>query len=291
MRIAYGKPKRLINKRKELIRKIDEIASEYSEAGLTITVRQIYYQCVARNILPNSKDSYEKISSLIADGRMSGLIDWDMIEDRTRYKRSNSHWNEPQEILIDAAKQYRIDTRKTQPVYCEAWIEKDSLVSILESTCRELDVPCFSCRGYPSITALHEAADRFRNKDNAVILYAGDHDPSGLKIPQVIADRLNEFEVDVKLHRIGLTLDQIKELNLPPFPAKEQDKNYKEYVKTTGLTQAWELDALPPEKLSGLFEEAIDSLTDFRELEKMRGIENEHKSYLCDMAMTRRCNP
>lgn len=284
MRKAYGKPKRLITKRKELIKKIDEIASEYSANGMTITVRQVYYQCVARNILPNSKDSYEKISGLIADGRMSGLIDWTMIEDRTRYKRGNPHWNEPQEILIDAAKQYHIDTRITQPVYCEAWIEKDSLVSILENTCRGLDVPCFSCRGFPSITALHEASNRFRNKDNAVILYAGDHDPSGLKIPQVITDRLADFEVNVKLYRIGLTLEQIKELDLPPFPAKEQDKNYKEYVKNTGLTEAWELDALPPEKLSGIFEKAIDSLTDFNKLDKMRRIEKEHKNYLFSLS-------
>ena len=144
-------------------------------------------------------------------------------------------------------------------------------------------MPCFSCRGYPSITALHEAANRFRDKDNAIILYAGDHDPSGLKIPQVITERLADFEVNVKLYRLGITLEQVKELNLPPFPAKEQDKNYAEYVKNTGQTQAWELDALPPEKLSAMFETAIDSLTDFEELARMQAKENRDKTYFLQL--------
>lgn len=283
MKIAYGKPRKIITKRRELIKRIDEIATEYYAAGMKITVRQIYYQLVSRGIMGNSKSAYEKISDLVADGRMAGLIDWDMIEDRTRFKRGNVHWESPQQIIEAAADSYRIDTRATQPNYIEAWIEKDSLVSILEDTCRSLDVPCFSCRGYPSITALYEAANRFKDKDNAIILYAGDHDPSGLKIPQVIKERFEEFEVNVKLHRLGITLEQVKELELPPFPAKEQDKNYAEYVKNTGQTQAWELDALPPEKLSAMFESAIESLTDFKELERMQAQEKADKTYFLQL--------
>ena len=89
MKQAYGVQKRLTTKRKQLIENIDKIASEYSARGMRITVRQLYYQCVARKILGNSKDAYQKISDVIADGRLAGLLDWDMIEDRTRYKREN----------------------------------------------------------------------------------------------------------------------------------------------------------------------------------------------------------
>lgn len=279
MKISYGVNKRLSKKRRALIEHIDEIVSEYAEKGMRITVRQVYYQCVARKILDNNKDQYQKISDVIADGRLAGLLDWDMIEDRTRYKRENAHWESPQQIIKAAADQYRIDTRSTQPYYIEAWIKKDSLVSILEQTCSKLDIPCFSCRGFPSITALHEAANRFRDKANAVILYAGDHDPSGLKIPKVIDERLRLFNVNTQIQRIGLTLEQIRELNLPPFYAKEKDNNFKEYYESTGLTQAWELDALPPDKLSSIFEEAVAQLTDFQELERMVAIEKRDKSY------------
>ena len=279
MKISYGKQKRLTKKRRSLIENIDEIVNEYAEKGMRITVRQVYYQCVARKILDNSKSAYEKISDIVADGRMAGLLDWDMIEDRTRYKRANTHWDSPQQIIEAASVQYQIDKRVTQPYYVECWIEKDSLVSILEKTCSQLDVPCFSCRGFPSITALYEAAERFRDKSNAIILYAGDHDPSGLKIPKVINERFHDFGVNVQLQRIGLTLEQIREFNLPPFYAKQQDNNFKEYLAVTGLTQAWELDALPPDKLSELFEAAISGLTDFTELKKMRDKEKGDKSY------------
>lgn len=179
MKKAYGKQKRLINKRKELIARIDDIVTPYAEKDMKITVRQVYYQCVAQKIIDNNKDEYNKISDVIADGRMAGLLDWDVIEDRTRYTREISHWSSPQEILRAAAEQYKIDTRATQPFYVECWIEKDSLVSILETTCRKLDVACFSCRGYPSITVLREAAIRFHQKDKpGIILYAGDLTPA-----------------------------------------------------------------------------------------------------------------
>ncbi len=127
MKISYGKQKRLTKKRRALIESNDEIVNEYAEKGMRITVRQVYYQCVARKILDNNKRQYEKISDLIADGRLAGLLDWEMIEDRTRYKRENVHWDSPQQIIKVAAEQYRIDLRTTQPCYVEAWIEKDSL--------------------------------------------------------------------------------------------------------------------------------------------------------------------
>ncbi len=283
MKIAYGRQKRLAGKTKKLIESINGIVEEYSAQGLNLTVRQVYYQLVSRGLMPNKKAAYERISDVIADGRLAGLIDWDCIEDRTRSVREIQHWDNPQQILRAATEQYRIDTRVTQPCYIEAWIEKDSLVSILEDTCYQLDVPCFSCRGYPSITALHEAAERFEGKNNPIILYAGDHDPSGLMIPQIISERLQAFGVNVKLNRIGLTLDQIRELDLPPFYAKEKDKNYKTYVQNTGLTQAWELDALDPAKLSSIFTEAINSLTNHEALRDMQERENKDKSYFSQL--------
>lgn len=284
---AFGTQKRLTSKRKKLIKNIDNIINSYTEAGMQITVRQVYYQCVSKNLIPNNANQYNKIVDLVADGRLHGLIDWDAIEDRTRYKRANAHWDSPEEIIESAIESYKIDTRKTQPVYLECWIEKDSLVSILEATCRSLDVPCFSCRGNPSITAIHEASSRFAEQEQqdkkCIILYAGDHDPSGLNIPQVIQERFNDFCVDVELRRIGITLEQIRELNLPPFPAKTTDGNYKKYVMTTGLKDSWELDALPPEKLSALFRDNIMALTDLELWKQEREQEKADKTRLAEM--------
>lgn len=54
MKKAYGEPKRIISKRRELIEKIDEIATEYYEAGMKLTIRQAYYQCVSRGFIDNN---------------------------------------------------------------------------------------------------------------------------------------------------------------------------------------------------------------------------------------------
>ena len=280
MKIAYGIQKRISKKRKDLISVID-IACEYDARGLQLTVRQAYYQLVARGVIPNSAKEYTKIVDTVKIGRLAGLLDWNAFEDRGRYVRENTHWQNPEEILSQAVNQYHIDIRATQNFYIEAWIEKDSLVSILEDVCKPLDVPCFSCRGFASITALYEAAERLNEYENPVIFYAGDHDPSGLTIAKNIEDTLtNTFQTQFLFKRIAITPQQIKEMNLPSFPAKEQDKNYPCYVENTGLTEAWELDALPPEILMKNFKEAISEYTDFSEIEKLKEKEKEEKCFL-----------
>lgn len=46
-----------------------------------------------------------------------------------------------------------------------------------------------------------------------------------------------------------------------------------------------ELDALPPEKLSAMFESAIESLTDFKELERMQAQEKADKDLFFAVAL------
>ena len=286
MKQAFGEQKRITKKRRELIARIDEIASDYASRGMKLTVRQCYYQLVSRGVIPNSADEYKKIVDTVKTGRLAGLLDWEAFEDRGRYVRQNAHWDSPKEIIEAAARQYRIDTRATQPYYLETWIEKDSLVSILEDICLPLDVPCFSCRGFSSVTALYEASERIKADGRpSIILYCGDHDPSGLRIAQNIEESLSQtFEVtNLTFRRIGITYEQVKAMNLPPFPAKEKDKNYDWYVRTTGLTEAWEVDALPPEILKKLYTDAISEYTDFTELERMREKEKADKSYFSDL--------
>ena len=286
MKQAFGEQKRISKKRRELIEQIDAIASDYSQRGMKLTVRQCYYQLVSKGIIPNGAKEYGKVVDAVADGRLAGLLDWEAFEDRGRYVRENAHWNSPREIIEAAARQYKIDIRQTQPYYSEAWIEKDSLVSILEDICLPLDVPCFSCRGFSSVTALYEASERIKADGRpSIILYCGDHDPSGLRIAQNIAESLSQtFELThLTFRRIGITPEQVQTMNLPPFPAKKKDKNYDWYVKTTGLTEAWEVDALPPEVLKKLYTDAISEYTDFTELARMREREKADKSYFSDL--------
>ena len=112
-----------------------------------LTARQLYYQLVSRGVIENNQKNYNNITTTLKNGRMAGLIDWDAIEDRTRAVRVNQHWESPQQILYAATDTYMVDRRASQPIYVEAWIEKDALIGVLEQVARMHDVPCFSCRG------------------------------------------------------------------------------------------------------------------------------------------------
>lgn len=265
-----------------MIELMDEIAGDYMASGFKLTVRQLYYQLVARDIVPNTQASYKRVATTANDARMAGLLDWDVIEDRTRYVRENAHWTSPAEIIEHAADQYMVDRRATQPIYIEAWVEKDALVGVLHSVSKSLDVPCFSCRGYPSSSALRDAAGRFKmneHREARVILYAGDHDPSGLDIPRSIREGLRTFGVNVIVKRIALTMEQIRTYNPPPNPAKETDSRASSYMQLHGA-YSWELDALEPRVLSDLYTNAVRELTNEYEYSLLRDIERADRNEL-----------
>ena len=93
---------------------------------------------------------------------MGGLIDWNMIEDRTRFLRELPKWNDPADIVDACANQFHTDFWKDQEIRAEIWIEKDALIGVIEAKCNYWDCPIFSCRGYSSVSELHEAAKRIK---------------------------------------------------------------------------------------------------------------------------------
>ena len=126
-----------------LINLVNQVIQEYQAQGYELTLRQAYYQLVARGYIPNNERSYKNIGNLINDGRLAGLIDWYAITDRTRNLRGNSHWKTPEEVIESAKYSYRLDKWYGQPNYVEVWVEKDALVDVVGQACRPLDVPFF----------------------------------------------------------------------------------------------------------------------------------------------------
>jgi len=246
-----------------IIVKANEIIAEYDEMGYQLTVRQLYYQFVSRDILPNTDKSYDKLSCTISDARLAGLVDWDAIKDRTRHSRSLSHWTSPSEIVEVAVRQYARDKWEGQPYYVEVWVEKDALIDVIEQASQGLDVTCFSCRGYVSQSAMWEASKRFiregKHNKKCVLFHLGDHDPSGIDMTRDIGDRLTLFRANVDVRRIALTMDQIRQYNPPPNPAKTSDVRCAGYVREYG-DESWELDALDPPVLAGLIQTNVTPL-------------------------------
>jgi hypothetical protein len=250
---------------KTRIDQANEIIAEYQAQGFKLTLRQLYYQFVSRDIIPNTVQSYKSLGDVINDGRLAGLIDWDAIEDRTRNLRSSPHWSSPRSIVRACADQFAVDLWDTQGNYVEVWIEKDALVGVIEGICTELDVPYFACRGYTSQSEMWGAAQRLIERENrgkkTTIIHLGDHDPSGIDMTRDIQDRLELFGSTAVIQRIALVFDQIEHYNPPPNPAKTTDARYQSYADRFG-EESWELDALEPRVIVDLIREAVKDRID-----------------------------
>ena len=213
----------------ELIGQANEILSEYADQGFTLTLRQLYYQFVARQLIANEAKEYGRLGRAVVDARRAGLVDWAQIEDRTRDLVAWRHWEDPAQVISEAASTYNEDLWRDQDRRLEVWVEKSALVGVIEPVCKRWRVPYFAARGYPS----HSETRSLREE---LSLYA---------------------RHSVEVQRLALNFDQVGELNLPPNPAKESDKRYQEYISITGQTDSWELDALSPAYIDELVDSAV----------------------------------
>lgn len=249
----------------EIITQANTICEDYAEQGYDLTLRQVYYQFVSRGWLPNRQSEYKRLGSIINDGRLAGLIDWNHVVDRTRNLRSLNHWGDPSEIIDASADQYRTDLWAGQEHRVEIWVEKDALTGVIGRTADRLDCPWFSCRGYTSQSELWSAARRHQRYERAgqkvVVIHLGDHDPSGMDMSRDIADRLTLFGASTTVWRIALNMPQVRQYNPPPNPAKLTDSRATGYIERHG-DESWELDALNPEILDGLITSAVDQYVD-----------------------------
>ncbi len=274
---------------KIIIAHAENIIEEFQAQGYDLTLRQIYYQFVARGLIPNRQSEYKRLGSIINDARMAGLIDWSAIVDRTRNVRANSHWDKPGDIVRDCVDAFQIDKWSNQPERVEVWIEKDALVGVIETVCRRNDVPYFSCRGYTSQSEMWGAGQRIINYGvPTTIIHLGDHDPSGIDMSRDILDRLVEFvqmESDdaPEIHRIALNMDQVDEHKPPPNPAKITDSRFESYKAKHG-DESWELDALQPSVIEELIIQAINGHRDATLWEEAREIESKHVAELAKVA-------
>ena len=286
-RICYEN-KKFQGKSLDIIRQANSIIKGYAAQGFDLTLRQLYYQFVARDVIPNNLKEYKRLSTIVNDARYAGLIDWLHITDRTRSLRSNSHWDGPEDIISSAVSSFAIDKWAMQEYRPEVWIEKDALVGVIEGACRKADVSYFSCRGYTSASEMWIAAQRLvsylRNGQTPLVIHLGDHDPSGMDMSRDIFDRLELFiETEgykaAEVKRIALNMDQIETYRPPPNFAKLTDTRANSYIQRYG-GNSWELDALEPTVLAGLIESTVAAYRDDHLWEEAVTLERQHRENL-----------
>jgi hypothetical protein len=270
-----------------VIEQANEIIDEYQDKGFTLTLRQLYYQFVTRGKIENKFTEYKRLGSIINDARLAGLIDWAAMEDRVRNLDVLPNWSDPQDFCSDAVDWYREDLWKTQPVNVEVWIEKDALAGVIKPVCHRWRLPALACRGYVSQSELYSAGQRFlsdamRNRRRTLVLHLGDHDPSGIDMTRDNLERLRMFTdtgigsiIDVK--RLALNFDQVEQYDPPANPAKDTDSRATGYVEKYGK-ESWELDALDPEVIDKLIDDAVREVIDMRTWKKALKHEEQERA-------------
>lgn len=260
----------------EIINNANIILNEYAEGGYRLTLRQLFYQFVTRELIQNTQKEYKRLGSIINDGRLAGLIDWDAIEDRGRNLLVFPMWKSAEDFLTESIRRFKLRVWDDQPSYVEVWIEKEALIGVIGGICSKFRVPHFACKGYTSQSEMwaaghHRLRYALRDGKNVTILHLGDHDPSGLDMTRDVAERLRMFATfgdmvksrsEINIERIALNMNQIEQYDPPPNPAKQTDARFNNYSAEHG-DESWELDALSPDVISGLIEEKISALIDW----------------------------
>lgn len=274
----------------DIIAQANAIIEEMQAQGYTLTVRQLYYQFVARDLIENKQSNYKRLASIIDNGRKAGLIDWDAIEDRTRNLQRIAAFADPAAFITAMVRHYYAEELwADQDVYCEVWIEKDALMGVIERVCDRWRVPYFACRGYASSSELYAAANRLRHRSmecgHAIVFHLGDHDPSGLDMTRCNQDSLDLFSFGhgIEVRRLALNWDQIEEHRPPPNPAKETDSRFEGYRSRFG-DESWELDALNPRLIEDVIETAILDVIDRDAFDEAKAREEANEERLREIA-------
>lgn len=271
----------------ELISHCDAVINEYLAQGLKLTLRQLYYQLVTKNIIKNKERSYKNLSSLVSDARLTGLLDWDAIEDRIRVPLIPSEWDNLKQLVDSALYSYRLPRWETQENYIELWVEKDALAGVLRPLANQYHIPLMVNRGYSSQTAMYEASKRYGHrqgkKQMLIILYLGDFDPSGEDMVRDIEDRMHTFDIweGFEIRKIALTLAQVKKYKPPPNPAKQSDPRAVGFIEKYGAS-SWEVDAINPKELRRLIIREIESYIDLDAMNIVLNKENDDKMKLTE---------
>lgn len=277
----------------EHLEAVNSIVEDYQSQGYKLTLRQLYYQLVSKNIIPNKDTEYKKLSRVLTEGRMAGYVDWDAIEDRLRRPQNVYTVADIPDALKDTYRQYRLDRQLGQKTMLEVWVEKDAISNVLKPVTQKYGVNLLVNRGYGSATAMKDAYDRFSWRlrshskeygiDEVIILYLGDHDPSGLDMIRDIQERISlmleidGLELSFNVVPIALTKEQIRKYNPPPNPAKITDSRSDAYIAEHGRV-SWEVDALPPNVLNKLLDDSITQYLDVKKYNKIVKKEAKQKA-------------
>ena len=235
-----------------------DIVDSYDTA---VTLRQLFYRLVALGIIPSTLTAYKRLSSVTAAARRDG--GFPDLTDRGRGIEEYRTFASPSDALRFTAETYRRDRTEGQGVSLYLGVEKAGIVNQLDARFGDpLGLPILPLGGYASQSFVDDVAAHVEAAGRpAVLLYGGDHNPSGWDTPRDFETRTGCFR---KVIRVAVTPGQIDEYDLPATIDEvkdESDSRSKAFIARFGRRRV-DLDALDPDVLRGLFAAAIAGFWD-----------------------------
>jgi len=255
----------------------------YAREHHPVTVRGLYYQAEVAGVpgIDKTENSYNKVQHQVLELRRQGRLSYRWIADATRWQRRPRTFDSWQDALTETAHFYRRSLWQDAAENVEIWVEKDALAGVINDVTNEYDVPLMVSRGFTSETFAYEAVNAYANSGRPLVVYAlYDFDRSGADASRSLREKLFRFGIErgviVSFHMLGLTLNQVRDWNLPTRPHK----------RATTADQRWphpyacELDAIPPDDLRTLVREAIEQHLPADELARLLRIEDAERETL-----------
>lgn len=246
-----------------------------------MTVRQVYYQLVSRQIVENSRSRYQAVSDALVDARLEGAIPWDWIEDRLRRPRSVAMWTDLVDFAWSARWSYRRDVWPTQPRQLEVWLEKDALSGIFEDALYDYRITLNVGRGYDGWSSIHHASKRYEGEKPVTVLYFGDFDPSGEDMVRSLRERLERLGSSPEIIKVALSMEDVERYQLPSDFTKTTDTRRTAFVQQHGDVSV-ELDALPADVLRARLVEEVKKYMDLDALAKVIAQEDREREQLVE---------
>jgi hypothetical protein len=245
-----------------------------------VTLRQLFYRLVSELAIPNTATAYKELSRHTAAARREG--EFPRLIDQGRSVVRPMFFDSPDAALAKLRSWYRRDRTDGQPHALYLGVEKAGIVEQLSAWFGDrLGVPIVALKGYSSQTLVDEVAEEILEDGRpAVLLYAGDLDPTGEDVDRDFVDRVAVFDA---VHRIALNAEQVEAYGLPPLPGKPTDSRAAAFKARHGRLMQVELDALDPDELRRLFQAAIDGYWDVSAFEAVRTREREQHARVGDL--------
>ena len=270
-----------------------------------LTLRQIHYRLVEKQPLwyrssinnpdpyRNTIANYQALSQVLKWMRIDESLPWEVLTDRVRRVSTKRGFedlqvfiNQEMDVFLEGYDRCLV---QSQDIYLELWVEKDALSAVFEDVADPFCLRVVTRRGYNSITFeadyYRRAMEAIKKKQEPVVLYFGDFDPSGEDMLRASLETLRRELGLTQLRTVPVALTEEQALRLPPKPdaAKKGDTRYKSFYErhpNVPVGSAWELDALHPRELSRIARAAIMSALDMDSFEAEQEQEEKDRARL-----------